>query len=397
MDSFDYLILQFILHLLMGITIIDVLLILLVILAIKGLFVVSQQNVAVIQRFGKFVRTADAGLNFMIPFIEKIAGKVNLRVDQLDVKVETKTEDNVFLHVLVSVQFFVHPDRVYEAYYKLQDPARQITSFVFDVVRARVPKICLDDVFEKKDDIADAIKEELSQVMNDFGYGIVKALVTDIDPDKKVKESMNEINAAQRMRVAATEKGEADRIIKVKLAEAEAQSKALEGRGMADQRSAIIRGLKESVADFKESLSGISEKDILNLVLLTQYFDTLKDLGNNSNNNTIMIPHSPSVVGDIMQQITNSLISANQVVEASNHKNEPTKATFSHNSTSAPKSEARSEISSKTSNHNSPLNHSQNLQNHSSIKHSVVADISSSNLNQTEITKNPWENPIKNS
>jgi regulator of protease activity HflC (stomatin/prohibitin superfamily) len=283
------------------------------ILLFFSVFTVQQQSVAIVQRFGKFVRTANPGLNFRIPMIETVVGKISLRVDQLDVKVETKTEDNVFLHAMVSVQFYVHPEKAYEAFYKLQDPARQITSFVFDVVRARVPKMKLDDVFEKKDEIAIAVKGELEEVMSDFGYGIVKALVTDIDPDHKVKESMNEINAAQRMRVAASEKGEADRILKVKAAEADAQSKALQGKGMADQRKAIILGLKESVSDFRESLPNTTEQDVLNLVLVTQYFDTIKDLGQSSHNNTIMIPHSPSSVSDIMQQITNAVVTANQV------------------------------------------------------------------------------------
>lgn len=284
-----------------------------VVILVLSVFTVDQQSVKIVQRLGKFQRIAEPGLNFKIPLIDQIAGNLSLRVNQLDVKVETKTEDNVFLHVLVSVQFFVDPAKVYEAFYKLEDPARQITSFVFDVVRAKVPKIKLDDVFEKKDDIAIAVKQELEQVMSDFGYGIVKTLVTDIDPDAKVKIAMNEINAAQRMRVVASEKGEADRILKVKSAEAEAQSKALQGKGMADQRKAIIQGLKESVSDFKESLPNTTEQDVLNLILMTQYFDTIKDLGASSHNNTIMIPHSPSAVGDILQQISNSVIIANQV------------------------------------------------------------------------------------
>ncbi len=274
---------------------------------------VKQQSAAIIQRFGKFVRVANPGLNFIIPFIENVAGRVNLRVDQLDVKVETKTLDNVFLHTTVSVQFFVDPSKIYEAFYKLENPTKQITSFVFDVVRARVPKIKLDDVFEKKDEIADAVKNELTEMMSDFGYGIVKALVTDIDPDSKVKEAMNEINAAQRMRVAASEKGEADRILKVKIAEGEAQSKALQGQGLADQRKAIIRGLQESVTNFKEAVPGITEQDVLNLVLTTQYFDTLKDVAAASSTNTILVPHSPSVVGDLSQQIRDSIITANQM------------------------------------------------------------------------------------
>ena len=204
------------------------------------LFVVQQQTAAVVQAFGKFARVAGPGLHFKTPFVEVVAGTVNLRVRQLDVEVETKTQDNVFVKVLVSVQYFVLPDKIYEAFYKLQSPERQITSFVFDVVRARVPKIKLDDVFEKKDDIADAVKTELQQVMDDFGYDILKALVTDIDPDHKVKEAMNEINAAQRLRVAATEKGEAEKVLKVKAAEAEAEAKALSGKGIADQRRAIV-------------------------------------------------------------------------------------------------------------------------------------------------------------
>ncbi len=194
-------------------------------------FTVEQRTAAIVQRLGKFVREAGPGLNCKIPFIDTVVGRVNLRVQQLDVKIETKTEDNVFVQMVVSVQYYVLPAKVYDAFYKLDNAQRQITSYVFDVVRAQVPKIKLDDVFEKKDDIADIVKLELEQVMDDFGYGILKALVTDIDPDANVKQSMNEINAAQRMRVAATEKGEAERILKVKAAEGDAQSKALTGAG----------------------------------------------------------------------------------------------------------------------------------------------------------------------
>ena len=211
-------------------------------LAILGaaFFTVEQRTAVIVQRLGKFLREAGPGLHVKIPVIDRLVGRINLRVQQLDVKIETKTEDNVFVHMVVAVQYYVLPEKVYDAFYKLDDATRQITSFVFDVVRARVPKIELDDVFVKKDEIADIVKRELAQVMDGFGYGILKALVTDIEPDARVKESMNEINAAQRMRVAATEKGEADRILKVKAAEGEAQSKALQGRGIADQRQAII-------------------------------------------------------------------------------------------------------------------------------------------------------------
>jgi regulator of protease activity HflC (stomatin/prohibitin superfamily) len=280
------------------------------------LFTVDQQTARVVQRFGKFARVAGPGLNFYSPFFEEVSEPINLRVQQLDVPVETKTEDDVFVRVVVSVQYSVLPDRVFEAFYKLDDPERQITSYVFDVVRARVPTTKLDDVFEKKDDIAEAIKSELREVMDDFGYGILKALVTDIDPDPKVKQAMNEINAAQRMRVAATEKGEADRILKVKAAQAEAESKALSGKGIADQRRAIIDGLRESVDEFAKSVPGASPQDVMNIVLLTQYFDTLKEIGASSTTNTLLIPHSPSAVGDLAEQIRNSMLTSDQLDRA---------------------------------------------------------------------------------
>jgi regulator of protease activity HflC (stomatin/prohibitin superfamily) len=280
-------------------------------------FVVNQQTAVVVQNFGKFTRVAGPGLNLKLPFIESTSRPINLRVQQLDVKVETKTEDNVFVHVNVAVQYHVLLEKVYEAFYKLSDAGTQITAFVFDVVRARVPRIKLDDVFEKKDEIADAVKNELAHVMAEFGYGIVKALVTDIDPDHKVKDAMNEINAAQRMRVASTERGEAERILRVKAAEAEAQSKALQGKGIADQRKAIVEGLRESVDTFQRSVPGATAQDVMNLVLMTQYFDTLKEIGAAAHSNTILIPHSPGALGSLAEQIRTVLISAEQVGRAS--------------------------------------------------------------------------------
>lgn len=288
-----------------------------VVFVLFGLFTVRQQTAAIVERFGRFKRIAGAGLNFKIPLIDRVAGRISLRVRQLDVRVETKTKDNVFVIVIVSVQYFVLPDKIVDAFYKLQNTDAQITSYVYDVVRARVPGITLDNVFETKDDIAQAVKEELEQIMDDFGYGIVKALVTDIDPDAKVKESMNQINAAQRLRVAAVEEAEADKIRVVKSAEAEAESKALQGKGIADQRTAIVNGLKESVTEFQNDVQGTSAQDVMNLVLMTQYFDTLKDVGLSSNSNTIMIPHSPSGMNDISDQLRSAMITANEVSKKS--------------------------------------------------------------------------------
>lgn len=288
-----------------------------IIILLTGLFTVRQQTAAIVERFGKFKKISSAGLNFKVPLIDKIAGRVSLRVQQLDVRVETKTKDNVFVFVVVSVQYYVLPTKVIDAFYRLQNPQEQITAYVFDTVRARVPNVVLDQLFETKDDIANAVKTELDSVMDDFGYGIVKALVTDIDPDAKVKVSMNEINAAQRLREAAIQQAEADKIRVVKAAEGEAESKALQGQGIANQRKAIIEGLRESVESFSSAVDGVNSQDVMNLVMMTQYFDTLKELGLSGKNSTILIPHSPSGMGDISEQMRNAMITAEAVGKAS--------------------------------------------------------------------------------
>lgn len=290
------------------------------IILLQGWYIVEQQTVAIIETFGKFSKVAHAGLHFKWPIVQSIAGRLSLRVQQLDVKAETKTSDNVFVHVLVSVQYMVRDKNIYESFYKLQDPVTQINAYVFDVVRARVPTIKLDDLFIKKDDIAIAVKEELSETMGSFGFDIVNVLVTDIEPDSKVKEAMNEINAAERMRVVASEKGEAERILKVKSAQADAESKALQGKGIADQRKAIIEGLSQSVDEFQSRISTSSAQEVMNLVLLTQYLDTLKEIGQSSHNNTILLPHGPGAVSELANQIQEAIIVGNAVKHDSKSK-----------------------------------------------------------------------------
>lgn len=276
-------------------------------------FTVDTQNVAVIQRFGKYVRCCQSGLNFKLPIIEQVAGWLTYRRQQSLLEVETKTEDNVFVKIHVVVQYSIIPKREYDAFYALQDTVGQIKAYVFDAVRARVPRMTLDKAFEAKDEIAHAVEHELSEAMASFGYRIEKALVTDINPDEKVKHSMNEINAAQRLRVAASENAQAAYIMKVKEAEAEAESKKLQGKGIADQRKAIIEGLKTSVHDFKEAVEGSTAKDIMTLVLMTQYFDTLHAIGAQSKTNTLIVPHSPGVLGDISSQIRDSILQSEAV------------------------------------------------------------------------------------
>ncbi|MDR1458072.1 MAG: SPFH domain-containing protein [Puniceicoccales bacterium] len=272
------------------------------------IFTVEQQTCAVIERFGKFNRIAYPGLQFKIPIVDTIRTRLSMRITQLDVNVETKTQDNVFINILVSVQYRVLTGKIYEAFYILQNTKHQIEAFVFDVVRAQVPKISLDDVFAKKDDIADAVKVELSETMAEFGYEIVKALVTDIAPAANVKSAMNEINAAQRTRVAASEKGEAEKILKVKHAEAEAESSVLHGKGLAGQRHAIVTGLKDSVEEFVRQIPELSQKDVMEMVLLIQYIDTLKEIAGSSKSNVIFIPSSPGNLSSLADQIRESIL-----------------------------------------------------------------------------------------
>lgn len=285
------------------------------IIVISGLFVVKQQTSAIIERFGKFQSIRGAGLQLKIPLIDKIAGRVSLRIQQLDVIVETKTQDDVFVHLKISVQFLIRPDHVYDAFYKLQNPHEQITAFIFDVVRAEVPKMILDDVFEKKEEIALAIQRDLKEAMLNYGYDIIKALVTDIDPDQKVKEAMNRINAAEREKIAAQHEGDAQRILIVERAKAEAESKRLQGKGIADQRREIARGLEESVDTLNKA--GINSQEASALIVITQHYDTLQSIGSDTNSNLILLPNNPNAASSMLNDMVTSLVAANKINDSS--------------------------------------------------------------------------------
>lgn len=284
-----------------------------IILLSTGLFTVKQQTYAILERLGKFQGIKGPGLHFKIPFLDRIAGRVNMKIQQLDVMVETKTFDDVFVKIKVSVQFMIQKDTVYDAFYKLESPYDQITSYVFDVVRAEVPKMKLDDVFVRKDDIAIAIKRELAEAMNDYGYGIVKALVTDIDPDIAVKNAMNRINAAEREKTAAEYDGEAERIRIVAKAKAEAESKRLQGQGIADQRREIAKGLEDSV-DMLNKV-GINSQEASALIVVTQHYDTLQSMGENVNSNLILLPNTPSAGSDMLTEMVTSFTASQQIGE----------------------------------------------------------------------------------
>ncbi|MDG4715232.1 SPFH domain-containing protein [Winogradskyella marincola] len=284
------------------------------VILISSFFIVKQQTAAVIERFGRYQSIRHSGLQIKIPLVDRIAGKLSLKIQQLDVIVETKTLDDVFVRLKVSVQYMVIKEKVYEAFYKLDYPHEQITSYVFDVVRAEVPKMKLDDVFVRKDDIAIAVKSELNDAMMDYGYDIIKTLVTDIDPDAQVKAAMNRINASEREKIAAQYEGDAQRILIVEKAKAEAESKRLQGQGIADQRREIARGLEESVEVLNRV--GINSQEASALIVVTQHYDTLQSIGEETNSNLILLPNSPQAGSDMLNNMVASFTASNQIGEA---------------------------------------------------------------------------------
>ena len=278
---------------------------------IKTMYTVRTYTAGIVERFGKYNRIARPGLQFLLPWCETVRF-IDLQVRQAAVNVETKSKDNVFVTIPVSVQYQVVEEKVFDAYYKLSDPQRQIESYVFNSILGHVPTLTLDEAFEQMQQISIAVKKDLDEVMDTFGYNILRALVTDIVPDAKVKAAMNDINAAQREQIAAEARGEADKVLKVKQAEAEAESKALQGDGTARQRQAIIKGLQQSVEEFKGAVEGSTAKDVIAMVLMTQYFDTLREVGVTGKSATLFLPSSPGTVNDMMTQIIAGFTAAKQ-------------------------------------------------------------------------------------
>jgi len=282
-------------------------------LVFGSFFTVETAQVAIVQRLGKFARVAGPGLNWKTPFIETVVRRMSMKVQQFDVKVETKTQDNVFVQIPVSIQYKVIPDSVEAAFYKLTDPVKQIESMVYNVVLGHVPKMKLDDTFLNQAAIANDLRDNLDASMKEYGYSIVKVLISDIVPDQKVKAAINDINAAQREREATVSRAETNKLLLVKQAEAEAESKRLQGEGIANQRKAIISGLKDSVEDFAKTVPGSTPQDVMQLVLMTQYFDTLKDIAANDRSNTVLIPHTPNTLTDLFSQIRNAVITGTEM------------------------------------------------------------------------------------
>lgn len=265
---------------------------------------IREKEVGVVEDLGQFKRLIGQGPSCILWPLQSVAGRLSLRVKQLDVICETKTKDNVFVQVGVAVQYRVVTESAYDAWYRLTNPTSQIQAYVFDVIRSTVPRLELDAAFESKDDIARAVFEQLQNVMKDYGYAIVNTLVTDLSPDNKVKASMNEINAARRLKEAASHQAEADKIRQVKGAEAEAEARYLSGLGVARQRKAIVEGLQSSVAAFSEEVEGAAPRDVMDILLLTQYFDTLSGVGANS----LILEHDPATVANLQMQVGQSFM-----------------------------------------------------------------------------------------
>lgn len=289
-------------------------------------FTIEQAHAGVVQRLGKFLRIAQPGLNFKMPYLDVVVANISLQVQQLDVKVETKTKDNVFVQIPIAVQYKVLPDKVYDAFYKLSDPVKQIESFVYNVILGHVPKLTLDETFDQQSQIAIDVKNNLDASMAEFGYSIVKSLITDLVPDEKVKAAMNDINAAQREREATVSRAETEKLLLVKKAEADAESKRLQGEGIANQRKAIIEGLRDSVAKFSESVEGATPKDAMAMVLLTQYFDTLKEVAGTNRSNTILMPHTPNALTDLFAQFRNAMVASEVVAKGADGSAAPVPA-----------------------------------------------------------------------
>ena len=292
-------------------------------LLVTGLFTVNQQTRAIVERFGKYHAIAPPGLNFKVPIIDRISGRVTHRVRELEIKVESKTRDDVFVDLLIAVQFYVQEsdDAVLAAHYKLMNPHQQISSYVFDTVRALVPDMLVDHVFSEKEKIAQAVKERLEDTMQQFGYTIIQSLVNDIQPDAKVKAAMNQVNASARMKEAAKNEAEAQKIRTIAEAEAEARAKELQGVGIARQRLAIANGLKESVEACAEA--GISPEEATKMVLLTQHYDTVTSVGAHSKSTIMMIPYTPDGMSQVGDQITQALLVTNEAEKPQPVRREP--------------------------------------------------------------------------
>jgi regulator of protease activity HflC (stomatin/prohibitin superfamily) len=292
----------------------------------KSFFTIEQAHAGVVQRLGKFLRIAQPGLNFKMPYLDVVVANISLQVQQLDVKVETKTKDNVFVQIPIAIQYKVTPDKIYDAFYKLSDPVKQIESFVYNVILGHVPKLTLDETFDQQSQIAIDVKNSLDASMAEFGYSIVKSLITDLVPDEKVKAAMNDINAAAREREATVSRAETEKLLLVKKAEADAESKRLQGEGIANQRKAIIEGLRDSISKFTTSVEGATPRDAMSMVLLTQYFDTLKEVAGTNRSNTILMPHTPNALAELMEQFRTTLITGELASKGANGSAAPAPA-----------------------------------------------------------------------
>lgn len=268
---------------------------------------VEQSDVAIVESCGKYKQSAKAGCLCLVPCKDSVAGVLSLRVQDHNCVVESKTKDNVFVYVKLSIQYSVLPDRVEKAFYTLQAPISQIESYVFNSIRGQIPLVDIDELFSMRSEIAERLKKDVDDQMDKYGFDILTVLITDIDPAKSVKDAMNQIQLYQRMRSAATDKAEAQKMQAIKAAEADAEAKRLSGVGLAEQRKAIVAGLQSSIENFQEGVQELSSEDVMSLLLLNQYFDTLKDVASSCSSSTLFLSHTGGLDA-VAAQMTQGII-----------------------------------------------------------------------------------------
>lgn len=277
-----------------------------------SVFIVPQQQAYIVERFGKFQSVMFAGIHMRIPFVDRIAMKTNMRVSQLNVKLETKTLDNVFVTVVASTQFRVNPENVATAYYELRDPAGQLRSYMEDALRSAIPALTLDDAFARKDDVAADVQKTVGNEMSRFGFTVVKTLITAIDPSPQVKHAMDSINAAQREKEATRQRAEAQRIQIETQAAAEAEKTRLQGEGQANYRREIANGIVDQIKSLQAV--GMNIGDVNNVVLFNQYLDVMRSLAESDNAKTVVLPAStPGGYQELYEQTTKAMLTANEV------------------------------------------------------------------------------------
>ncbi|KEG07108.1 hypersensitive-induced response protein 1-like [Trypanosoma grayi] len=249
---------------------------------------VGQSEVAVLETCGRFNTIAGPGCHCVLPWTYK-AGTLSMRLREHHFMIRSKTKDNVFVTLKLTINVQVVPDRVDAAFYGLEEPLSIIQSYVENSVEAKIPLYNLEALFIERGTISQQLKNETDAIMEVYGWDIVSALITEIDPGDEMTEAINSIQKYQRLRVAAVDEAETKKMQRVRAAEALCESRRLAGQGLAEQRKAIVAGLRKSVEVMRHDANGLNNEDVLNLLLINQYYDTMKSVAENSGGSLLII------------------------------------------------------------------------------------------------------------